>query len=46
MKILSIFEPIREELEFVEERLRETVEVEYSFLRRILRLPKIIQYSA
>ncbi len=36
LKILSIFEPIREELELVEERLRETVEVEYSFLRRIL----------
>ncbi len=35
MKILSIFEPIRDELELVEERLREAVEVEYSFLRRI-----------
>ena len=36
MKTLSIFEPIREELELLEERLREAVGVEYSLLRHIL----------
>jgi geranylgeranyl pyrophosphate synthase len=36
LNILSIFEPIREELELVEQRLREAVEVEHSFLRPVL----------
>jgi geranylgeranyl pyrophosphate synthase len=36
LNILSIFEPIREELELVEERLREAVEVEHSFLKHVL----------
>lgn len=36
LKVLSIFEPIREELELVEERLRQAVEVDHSSLRRIL----------
>lgn len=36
LKRLSIFEPISEELELVEKRLRETADVEQSFLRRIL----------
>ena len=36
MNILSIFEPIREELELVEERLREAVEIEHSYLKHIL----------
>ncbi len=37
MKTLSLLEPIREELEVVEERLRQAVEVEQSQLRRTLR---------
>ena len=37
MKILSLFEPIRAELEVVEERLHQAVEVEDSQLREILR---------
>jgi len=36
LKTLSIFEPIREELGLVEKRLRQAVEVEHSFLGRIL----------
>lgn len=36
LKILSIFEPIRQELEAVEDRLRECVEVEVSLLRHVL----------
>lgn len=36
MEIQSIFEPIREELELVEKRLLQVVEVEHSFLRDIL----------
>ncbi len=36
METLSIFEPIRRELELVEERLRKAVEEEHSFLRHIL----------
>jgi geranylgeranyl pyrophosphate synthase len=36
LKTLSIFEPIREELELVEEMLRQATEVEYSFLRHVL----------
>ena len=36
MKILSLFEPIRAELEVVEERLHQAVEVEDSQLREIL----------
>jgi len=37
LKILSLFEPIRAELEVVEERLHQAVEVEDSQLREILR---------
>jgi len=37
LKILSLLEPIREELEVVEERLRQAVDVEHSELRHILR---------
>jgi geranylgeranyl pyrophosphate synthase len=36
LKTLSIFQPIREELELVERRLRQAVEVEHPFLRHIL----------
>jgi geranylgeranyl pyrophosphate synthase len=36
LKALSIFQPIRGELELVEERLRQAVEVEHSFLKPIL----------
>ncbi len=35
LKILPIFEPIHEELDLVEEKLRQAVEVEYSFLRPV-----------